>query len=776
MAATTQAEAAATVAIAAGQALTTARQDATCLKAASDGAERLAAFEAEQPAVETKRSRVEAASRAQRLVGEEATAAATAGAATRAAADKLTSKEALATAEARLSAARQALGDADAREQQAQAAAAEAARLEALASQAAALAESGRAATEAAAARAQAREELQRRSSARDAAIEVLTAAANARQAAASLAERVNDRRAALTRAKSRAADVAEHAKAEKVAARAVQEVATTRSAAEAATAALDAARSARIEAERTAWANAAARLATTLAEGEACPVCGSHEHPAPAHAVLDGEPDVDAARSHEAVCDTAERTASTAHVQAEAAFTSAVQRRDEYAARVAAGETGASPDAELADATAALKASEAAAAGLKSLADRLEKAQVARHAAEASVTEQSDSVAMAQETATSTSSVHTSRLAEVPPEARDPAALAKATAAAKAATTTLQAALTRDRREEAAAGASLTSAQVTAQQAAERARDALEVAARAEAALLAASRAQGFADLAAYRAARLPAEDGERLTAQLKQHDEALAVARESHRQAAQAAQGLEMPDLPALEAAAQSQTAVAQEARSRAGGVQQRAQAAAERLERIRAEDLAFATARERHAVMQNLAKQASGQNALRLSFEGFVLASLLDEALAAANDHLQRMLGGRYRVQRREEPLRANAAVGLDIEVLDEWTGQARPAGTLSGGEGFCAALALALGLADTVQAHAGARPVDALLVDEGFGSLDEEALDKALEVLAGLQGSNRIVGIISHVPELKTRIPARLEVTPGVRGSTARFVMA
>ncbi|MBR0671109.1 SbcC/MukB-like Walker B domain-containing protein [Neoroseomonas soli] len=117
-----------------------------------------------------------------------------------------------------------------------------------------------------------------------------------------------------------------------------------------------------------------------------------------------------------------------------------------------------------------------------------------------------------------------------------------------------------------------------------------------------------------------------------------------------------------------------------------------------------------------------------------------------------------------RRREEPLWANGAAGLGIEVLDEWTGQDRPAATLSGGEGFCVALALARGLADTVQAHAGARPVDALLVDEEFGSLDEEALDKAMEVLAGPQGNNRVVGIISHVGELKPRIPARLVLHP------------
>jgi exonuclease SbcC len=149
------------------------------------------------------------------------------------------------------------------------------------------------------------------------------------------------------------------------------------------------------------------------------------------------------------------------------------------------------------------------------------------------------------------------------------------------------------------------------------------------------------------------------------------------------------------------------------------------------------------------------------------------LLDEALAAANRRLRAMLQGRYALRRVEEPERRNAAVGLDIEVLDEWTGQVRPAGTLSGGEGFCAALALALGLADTVQAHAGARRIDALFIDEGFGTLDPEALETAIGVLDGLQGQDRMVGIISHVPELRARVPARLEVEPGRRGSTARF---
>ncbi|HYZ62808.1 MAG TPA: SbcC/MukB-like Walker B domain-containing protein, partial [Acetobacteraceae bacterium] len=177
--------------------------------------------------------------------------------------------------------------------------------------------------------------------------------------------------------------------------------------------------------------------------------------------------------------------------------------------------------------------------------------------------------------------------------------------------------------------------------------------------------------------------------------------------------------------------------------------------------------------HGVKRALADLAQGKNPKRLSLEGFVLKSLFEEALAAANRRLRDMLGGRYRLRAREEPERKNMAIGLDLEVLDQWNDRARPAGTLSGGEGFCAAMALALGLADTVQAHAGARRIDSLFIDEGFGTLDEEALETAMQVLDGLHGQDRLVGVISHVAALRERIPARLEVTPGRWGSRAVF---
>jgi DNA repair protein SbcC/Rad50 len=110
------------------------------------------------------------------------------------------------------------------------------------------------------------------------------------------------------------------------------------------------------------------------------------------------------------------------------------------------------------------------------------------------------------------------------------------------------------------------------------------------------------------------------------------------------------------------------------------------------------------------------------------------------------------------------------GLRLLVSDSWTGHDRDTSTLSGGETFLASLALALGLAEVVTASAGGAPLDALFVDEGFGSLDEETLDEVLDVLDGLREGGRLVGIVSHVPSLRDRIPSRLRVVKGTSGST------
>ena len=134
---------------------------------------------------------------------------------------------------------------------------------------------------------------------------------------------------------------------------------------------------------------------------------------------------------------------------------------------------------------------------------------------------------------------------------------------------------------------------------------------------------------------------------------------------------------------------------------------------------------------------------------------------------------MSRGRYRLQRITTAEDKRAAGGLELEIEDAYTGKTRPVSTLSGGESFQAALALALGLSETVQAYSGGIRLDTIFVDEGFGTLDPEALDLAVNTLMDLKDRGRMVGVISHVPELKERIDVRLEVDSTKSGSRARF---
>lgn len=165
--------------------------------------------------------------------------------------------------------------------------------------------------------------------------------------------------------------------------------------------------------------------------------------------------------------------------------------------------------------------------------------------------------------------------------------------------------------------------------------------------------------------------------------------------------------------------------------------------------------------------------GQNSQRITFERYVLASFLDEILLQANSRLKKMTNGRYKLVRKSDRSKGNVQSGLELLVFDQYTGQERHVKTLSGGESFKAALSLALGLSDVVQNFAGGISLETMFIDEGFGTLDPESLDQAIETLMDIQNSGRLVGVISHVPELKDRMEVRLEVIAGQTGSTTRF---
>ena len=195
------------------------------------------------------------------------------------------------------------------------------------------------------------------------------------------------------------------------------------------------------------------------------------------------------------------------------------------------------------------------------------------------------------------------------------------------------------------------------------------------------------------------------------------------------------------------------------------------------LEALDAAMGEARNEVEFLNRLNDLANGgeQGFKNVTFERYVLGAILDEVVYAANLRLQKMSRSRYSLERSDYTGGGRGKQGLDLAVMDAFTGQSRPANTLSGGETFLASMALALGLADVIQSYAGGIHMDTMFIDEGFGTLDPDTLELAMETLVQLQSSGRLIGMISHVPELKTRIPAHLEVTRGDDGSTAKFVI-
>ncbi len=197
----------------------------------------------------------------------------------------------------------------------------------------------------------------------------------------------------------------------------------------------------------------------------------------------------------------------------------------------------------------------------------------------------------------------------------------------------------------------------------------------------------------------------------------------------------------------------------------------AAASLTPRLTADLTALEPVRARADEVRRLADLAAGTsttNTLRMSLSSFVLAARLEEVALAASERLLRMSQGRFSLVHTDTG-RGGGRAGLGLLARDTWTGQDRETSTLSGGETFLASLALALGLADVVAAESGGARIEALFVDEGFGTLDEETLDEVMDVLDGLREGGRVVGVVSHVAELRHRIPSQVQVRKSRAGS-------
>ncbi|UOW00985.1 AAA family ATPase [Agrococcus sp. SCSIO52902] len=478
-----------------------------------------------------------------------------------------------------------------------------------------------------------------------------------------------------------------------------------------------------------------AGELASELADGAPCPVCGSTEHPAPHAPASEAVTADDVA----AAIERSQRALAGASAAHEAL--AALEQRLAAAEARAGDDDRASLERALEEARAAVRVAADAALERDEAERQLAEHDAAAERLDAEVAEvELAAAASAAEAATACARRDDARdrLAEELGEHPDARALL-------AAATGRRDALRRWLDADAHAGA---------------ARAEQHAAASAGAAALA---EHALPDREATAGMRLEPAARKALLARITTHDAAVASARGVLAQPDLDGLG-EPPELEPLEAALGEASAVAARAN--------RAAAAAETTRDLAAADLAaareairsLAEGAEHADAVRGLARALDGRNERAQDIETYVLATRLATIIDAANLRLAAMTDGRFTLVLDEARASHGRASGLGIAVLDAHTGLARPTRSLSGGETFLASLSLALGLADVVQAEAGGVSLETLFVDEGFGSLDQDTLEAAMATLDELRAGGRTVGVISHVQQMQERIPSRIRVVP------------
>lgn len=517
-----------------------------------------------------------------------------------------------------------------------------------------------------------------------------------------------------------------------------------------------------------------AALLALTLEAEAPCPVCGSLEHPSPAvqHADIVTQAQVEEARSAQEQARQALQTAERQEQQ----LAQQLSYNAEQAQRLShqLGEWASQPPFELQQACEQLRRQVARRQQVESEINRQSAARDELRSGwgtlDRQLKAQRPAVEKAKEEALRLASQRDQLSQSLPEDARNPLPMRQALteldnqiAELEQAWERAQQLLSTSQTQQARAEEQLRSAN---QQLA-RKQQALE---QAQAGWQSALQASSFDCEAAFQAAQLEDSQRQDLARQVEAYQRRLAELDGAlHNYHAQLAEKTP-PDLVALTAlteAAQAEEHSQLDAWRALDGRLNTLQGVHQKLTAARA---AQAELEAQYRVWGTLSEVANGRTGNRISLQRFVLGVLLDDVLIQASERLVRMSRGRYQLVRREDPSKGNKASGLELDVADTYTGKSRSVATLSGGESFMAALALALGLSDVVQAYAGGIQLDTLFIDEGFGSLDQDALDQAIAMLSELQMGGRMIGIISHVSELKEQMPVRVEVRASRFGSS------
>ena len=491
------------------------------------------------------------------------------------------------------------------------------------------------------------------------------------------------------------------------------------------------------------------AELAATLVDGAPCPVCGSLDHPELCE--LQGER---VTREQEEAADAEAATAAERAETIGARLGAADERVADLGGRLEA--VGFAADADPRSLKGlATRGRELQAEAERLAAIRLPDLQSALDALDRDIT----GVQLRLVELTDQHAAELRRAAEAGQRA---ARAREALVAQLNGAASLDAALAREREAAAALSAAADAAEATTRAHADAGR-AADLAAKA-------ATEAGFQDPEAAREARRAGDWRIQADREIRDHEAAARAVAELL-----ADPDLDVPlDPPADTGGTAALVDAARQAHDDALAAHDRAQHKAEQLAdltpRLTARLGALEPLADEAAEARRLADLAAGQgaNTLRMTLSAFVLAARLEEVAAAASERLLAMTSGRYSLI-HTDARRGAGRSGLGLLACDAWTGVDRDTSTLSGGETFLASLALALGLADVVTAEAGGTRIEALFVDEGFGGLDEETLDEVMTVLDGLREGGRMVGIVSHVAELKQRIPAQIRVHKGRSGS-------
>ncbi|WP_276356357.1 AAA family ATPase [Cohnella caldifontis] len=520
-----------------------------------------------------------------------------------------------------------------------------------------------------------------------------------------------------------------------------------------------------------------AGQLALHLHDGKPCPVCGSTEHPHKAAA--EGE-----TPSKETL-----ELRRRLKAESESAYLAARAKREHQEAQLKAIEEEAAllgyASAEFAGAYEALveegKRTSADVTRMKEeqtaldkLRSELERAEKSLEAAMAEREKNAEKHAGLLTAYSTEKALYEETLGSVPEDIRSLASLRQRVSAAEAEKARLESAWRSAQESYRQAGEKLAAAKAHLAGAEGQLVEARGKREKAEGEFRAELARAGFPSEEAYRGAKMPEADREALKREIERFDAELAAVRKQVEELEAQLRDKSPADLAALAEEAASLEQRTEAARQSLAQAQDQLAKGKEGREKLVQAERQWKQAEKAFQLVKDLYDVVRGENRFKISFERYLLVEFLDRILQAANQRLQTVSGGQFYLARSGRVEKHGRQSGLGLDVYDNYTGQFRDVKTLSGGEKFNASLCLALGMADVIQAYEGGISLETMLIDEGFGSLDEESLGKAIDTLVQLQKTGRLIGIISHVQELKQAIPAVLEVKKSAEGySYTRF---